>query len=205
MDRTSGLRSATARAVYRVRQFIHALTAPLALEEPEGVAEVLTPAQRALFDRMPAADRRHAFAVYRSLRDQGVRSSDLLAAALLHDVGKAALAPPIWVRIAVVLLERFTPRLLERLPSAQIELRDDVLSARETGGNKRLLLQRPVWPWEYLALYRDHAELGARWAEALGCSAQTVALIRRHHERLTSPQNEEDHLLILLQAADERA
>ncbi|MCX8067260.1 MAG: hypothetical protein N3B68_05505 [Anaerolineae bacterium] len=194
-----------ARILYRVRQFVHALTAPLALEEPEGVAEVLTPAQRALFDRMPAADRRHALGVYRFLREQGAHSPDLLAAALLHDVGKAALAPPIWVRVAVVLLERFAPRLLERLPLVQVEPQGHLSPAREERGNERLLLQRPVWPWEYLALYRDHAELGARWAEALGCSPQTVALIRRHHERLTSPQSEEDHLLILLQAADEQA
>lgn len=192
--RRPGLRSAMARILYRIRQFLHALTAPLAREDPEGVAEVLTLAQRALFDRMPAADRRHAWAVYRILKEQGIQSPDLLAAALLHDVGKAALAPPIWVRVVVVLLERFAPRLLERLPSA-----------RETGVNDRPFAWRPRRIVEYLALYRDHAELGARWAEAMGCSERTVALIRRHHERPSSPESEEDRLLALLQAADEQA
>lgn len=193
--RKPGLGHVLARTIYRARQFFHALTAPLVLEEPEGVDEVLTPAQRALLDRMPAADRRHAFAVYRMLREQGHRSPDLLAAALLHDLGKAALAPPIWVRVLVVLLERFAPRFLE-----------PPVPAREKGANRRRILQGPVGLADYLAQYRDHAELGARWAEATGCSPLTVALIRRHHERdVRMEESEENRLLALLQAADEQA
>lgn len=195
MDREPGPRPVLARMAYRARQFFHALTAPLGLEEPEGIAAVLTPSQRAFLDRMPAADRRHAFAVYRILREQGHRSPDLLAAALLHDLGKAALAPPIWVRVLVVLLERFAPRFLERLSPA-----------RGNEINGRRIFRRPARLMEYLAHYRDHAELGAQWAEALGCSPLTVALIRRHHERgVRAEESEENRLLALLQAADEQA
>ncbi len=170
------------QAAYRVRQFLAALTAPLVREDPDVVAEVLTPAQQALFRRMSAPDRRHALRVYRALMAQGSQRPDLLVAALLHDVGKAAGPPPLWVRVAVVLLERWAPRWLDRLGE----------------GDPR------GWRRPFM-VYQRHAEIGAEWAARAGCSPLTVALIRRHHESLISRESEEDRLLALLQEADGRA
>jgi hypothetical protein len=171
----------TRRAAYRVRQFLHALFAPWVTEDLQEVRRALTPAQWALFLRMPAPDRRHGLAVFRALRAQGVACPDLLVAALLHDVGKAEAAPALWLRVLTVLLERFAPRLLERW-------------AQEEGSR----WQRALW------LYRQHAVLGARQAAAAGCSSLTVALIRRHHEPGGEMTGEEEHLLALLQEADGR-
>ncbi len=168
------------RAAYRVRQFFRALTAWWVQEELSDIERVLTPAQQALFQRMLPADRRHALTVFRTLRARGVESADLLTAALLHDVGKAAAPPALWVRVAVVLLGRFAPRWLERM------------SAGEPTGWRRPFV-----------VYRRHAEQGAQWATEAGCSPLTVALIRRHEERLAMPDGEEDALLALLQEADE--
>jgi predicted HD phosphohydrolase len=170
------------QAAYRARQFLRALTARLAVEDLEEARRTLAPAQWELFSGMSAADRRHAVAVYRALGAQGARSPDLLVAALLHDVGKSLVPASLWVRVTVVLLERFVPHLLEGL------------SRGEARGWRRAFV-----------LYRRHAEVGAERAAQAGCSSCTVALILRHEERMDRPKGEEDRLLALLQAADGRS
>jgi hypothetical protein len=168
-----------ARVAYRVRQFFRVLTAPLAAESRCDVERVLTPAEWALFSRMSSADRRHGLAVYRELVARGAQSRDLLAAALLHDVGKADVPCLLGVRVAVVVTERFAPWLLERLS------REGVRGCRP------------------FVAYRRHAEVGAGWAAQAGCSPCAVALIRRHHEPIVQPRGREDLLLALLQEVDE--
>ncbi len=170
------------QTAYRVRQFFAALMAPLVRDDGDVAAKVLTPAQRALFRRMSPPDRRHALRVCEILAAQGPQPQDLLVAALLHDVGKAAGPPPLWVRVAVVLLERWAPRWLDRLSEGD----------------------PPGWRRPF-GVYRRHADIGAEWAAQAGCSPLAVALIRRHHDPLDSPGNEEDRLLALLQEADGRA
>jgi len=102
----------------------------------------------------------------------------LLAAALLHDVGKT---PPqggrlrLWHRVAVVLMRAFWPGLLERI-------------ARNQPGSWR----QPFY------VQGHHAEIGAELARQAGCSSITVALIRRHE----GLQRQADELLAALQAAD---
>jgi hypothetical protein len=170
------------RAVrYRVKQFLRALTARHAISEEwiEQAGQILTPEARRLFTQQPPQDQRHALAVYEALRQEGHTHQDLLAAALLHDVGKAATRLPAWRRGLFVLAERFLPGVLEQAIRGQ------------SGDWQRLL-----------ADYAGHAEIGARWAEEAGCSPATVTLIRRHEEQLETCQTEEDRLLLTLQAAD---
>lgn len=170
------------RAVrYRVKQFLRAVTARHAISEEriERTTRSLTPEARALFARQAPQDQRHALAVYEMLRQEGHTHQDLLAAALLHDVGKAATRLPAWRRGLFVLAEHFLPNVLQQAVH---------------GRSRR---------WKrLLADYAVHAEIGARWAEEAGCSPMTVTLIRRHEEQLEICQTEEDRLLLTLQAAD---
>ncbi|MDY6875396.1 MAG: hypothetical protein SWK90_04220 [Chloroflexota bacterium] len=166
-------------ARYRVKQFLWTLTARISEEEVEQAIRILTPEAQALFLRQAVQDQRHALVVYHALRQANHTNPQLLAAALLHDVGKAAARLPAWQRAALVLLEHLSPRLLARL------------SQGEARGWRRPFV-----------IHTRHPELGSRWAQDAGCSVLTVALIRRHQDRLTDCQTEEDQLLAALQAAD---
>jgi hypothetical protein len=167
------------RMAYRARQFVRALTAPLTDTGLKESAQVLTAPQRELFQRMSSADRRHANEALEVLQRHGPVPHDLMVAVLLHDVGKAAAPQPLWSRVAAVLFERFAPRPLERL------------SRGPSQGWRRAF-----------AVQRQHAEIGAEWAAAAGCSALTVSLIRRHHQVPHPEGSEEDRMLASLQAVD---
>lgn len=166
---------------YRVEQFLRALTARRVISEEriEHVARILPPEARALFARQAPEDQRHGLAVYDALRDGGHTCEALLAAALLHDVGKAAAQLTPWERGLFVLTERLAPRLLDSI-------------TRSEDRDWRGLISR----------YARHAEIGADWAEEAGCSPLTVELIRRHEEPLKECRTDVDRLLAALQTAD---
>jgi hypothetical protein len=162
-----------ARATYRSRQFFGAFRARLEEEERAEVAAHLTPAEQQLFYSMDLRDQRHALDVFRVLTSGGHRDASLLAAALLHDVGKGPIR--LWHRVAFVVLRAVSPGLLRRL-------------ARADDASWRGALARSL----------DHAERGAALAEAAGSTAETVRLIRLHRSATSG-----DAALALLQAADE--
>jgi len=64
---------------------------------------------------MSIADQRHSLRVCLGLRTRGCVEDDMLAAALLHDVGKAQDARLSGTRPAIVLAKRLPPALLTEL------------------------------------------------------------------------------------------
>ena len=120
--------------------------------ERAALAEWLTPAQLALFDGMPVADRRHGLDVVAALAAAGVDDRDVRLAGLFHDAGKGR-SIRVWHRVAWSLGELLGPwvhRLAGRVP----------------GGS------------EAMSRLRDHAERSAELAVAVGCPPRTGALIR---------------------------
>lgn len=167
------------RVRYRVQQFFAALQAHVAPAEVAALHGVLPPAALALFQQMPVADQRHSLDVYAALLRAGQRDADLLAAALLHDVAKAGHIR-IWHRVALVLLKAVAPgrRVLAWLARpAEV-------------GNLR-------YPF-YVSVH--HPALGARQAQAAGCSARTSWLIAHHQAPMTEVRGADPALLALLQA-----
>ncbi len=149
--------------VYRLWQvrrqlgFVPALTAKERLE----VARWLPASALPLFQSMSRADQQHALRVCVGLQARGCTDEEMLAAALLHDVGKAGGRVPFWARPAIVLGKRCAPRLLARL------------AAYPHAG-------QPGWS-QSLGYAWWHAEIGADMAAQAGLSERSVLYIRTHH------------------------
>ncbi len=167
-------------ARYRGRQLWSALRAHVESEERQLVGRYLSPPLQRLFDRLSMADQRHSLDVLYALCAKGYNDRDLLAAALLHDVGKAGVNLHLWQRVVIVLLQATWPALLEQLAWG------DPAS------------------WRYaFYLQREHPKIGARLAKEAGASPLTVELIRRHQVPLRQPgRSLEDKFLRVLQEAD---
>ncbi len=154
----------------RTRQFRAHLRASVTPGERAALVAWTSPAQRTMFDVMHVADRRHGLDVVVSLRTDRVSDPDVLIAGLLHDAGKGQTG--VWPRVAYSLGERYGP-----------------------------------WVWRAAAIVpgygsalerlHRHAERSAVLAEAAGCSARTVELIR-NQDAPTDPEFGE-----ILRLADE--
>lgn len=165
-------------ARYRMTQGLRALAGPIDPVERAAALTWLPPPARTAFLALPEAYQRHHLAVYRHLHQTGCQDTDVLAAALLHDIGKCDGAHQVrlWQRTAIVLLTPW-PWIIERLSRS------------------------PAAGWRYgFYLHHHHPALGARRAAALGCSPRTVALIAAHQDGDLA-----DAGLATLRAADDRA
>ena len=136
----------------KARQLGRHVVARVRPVERAALAEWLTPAQLALFDGMPVADRRHGLDVACALRAGGVSDPEVLLAGLLHDAGKGR-SIRLWHRVAWSLGELLGPWVHRG-------------AARLPGGD------------DAMARLRDHAERSAELARAAGSTERTAALIR---------------------------
>lgn len=124
------------------------------------VASVLRPAELALWRRMSNPDRRHAHGVARAVA-AGNDERAVVAAALLHDVGKVASGL--------------------RTPGRVVATVAGAVAGR------RRLAERPG----RFGRYARHPELGAAMLEAAGSDPLVVAWAREHHlaeDRWTVPR-----------------
>lgn len=78
----------TSSMIYRLQQLVRALTGRITAQEWQSAAGLLSAGELQLFRCMPRFDQRHCLDVMQTLRHAGHHDRSLLAAALLHDVGK---------------------------------------------------------------------------------------------------------------------
>ena len=176
----------TSRLLYRTRQFWQAISTRSSQVDLELISSILTPSQISLFNQMQASEQAHSLRVFRKLTSQEEQNTDLLVAALLHDVGKIRAPLRLWERVLIVLVRVICPGCIHKWGSAPSE---GSLSWRQT-----------------FVVAEQHPQWGAELAAQCGTSALAVELISRHQEQLTSSQvsgsSMEDSLLRKLQAVD---
>lgn len=172
---------AFSRAGYRLKQMWSALWARPAAGQLAAAKQFLNDSQYKLFQTMQPSEQAHALAVFTQLRAQGYADPDLLAAALLHDVGKTRIPLRPGERALVVLGKRFLPRQTAQWGAGGAD----------------------GWRRSFVVAAR-HPQWGAALAEASGASPRAVDLIRRHQDVIhTDFEEEETRLLAALQAVDD--
>lgn len=168
------------RLAYRTRQFWNTLPGSCRRVEIEMLLPHLPPSQIVLFRRMQPSEQTHAYQMFEQLNDSGQTDPDLLAAALLHDVGKVLVPLSLLDRVVIVLGKRFFQR-----------------RARRWSEGTPSRLRRPF------VVAAHHPDWGADLAEQAGASSRTVDLIRRHQDPASpNPGSRTECLLAALQAAD---
>jgi hypothetical protein len=157
-----------ALVAYRLKQVYQQLgfVSPLIYGDYAEIERWLPASALPLFQTMSPADQQHCLRVCRGLRARGCDELDMLAAALLHDVGKAQGRVPFWTRPAIVIGKRLAPSLLQRT------LLDPDKLEQDQGHSWRRSLS---YAWY-------HAEVGARLASAVGLSERAVLYIQTHHQ-----------------------
>lgn len=170
------------RPLYRVQQFWQALFARPTRPGIERARQVLSPPLMALFEAQQASQQAHCLRILEMLQASGAEHPDLLAAALLHDIGKNRYSLRVWERVLIVLVQALLPGRMQAWGQG------------EAAGWRRAFVvaaRHPAW--------------GAEMAQAAGCTPLTMALIRRHQETLPEPPlTLEDQLLLKLQQYDDR-
>lgn len=166
---------------YRIRQFWNLIRAkPLPESAKKNVAAILSPAELVLFEKQVASDRMHSYRVLRTLQGAGEDDRRLLAAALLHDVGKSQVKTTVVGRVIGAAGEKLFP-----------------WHAVRWGGSGQGRWRRPF------VIRRQHAQWGAALAEEADSDPTTIRLIRYHQDRASVLDDpEERQLLERLQWAD---
>lgn len=125
------------------------------------IADVLSERELALFQRYSLEDQWHSYCVLCTLKAAGYTHPDLLAAALLHDVGKMRLPLSIWERSLIVLAQFLLPR-----------------KTSAWGQGQARGWRRPF------VVKASHPAWGADMARAAGSRPLTIALICHHQDNL---------------------
>jgi putative nucleotidyltransferase with HDIG domain len=168
------------QARHRVGQFFLYLRAQPTPEDEASVKAVLPPALLALFHRQSPGEQKHSLKVMRWLADKAPHQTELLQAALLHDVGKSLAPINLVERVEAVLVRWLLPGPYARWAEAP-----------PRGWRKPFVtaVKHPAW--------------GADLAAQAGAPPLVVNLIRRHQDPEGAPVvTEEDRLLELLQQAE---
>ena len=169
------------RLFYRAQQFFGGVLARVSDDDRHEADAVLNPPAREWFHSLPRDLQWHGVQVMHDLQRAGVDRSNVLAAALLHDAGKAEGPNGPLVRTLIVLARRLAPGWSARRQE---------IDYREARGIDRAL-----------AIACQHPAIAAEKAAACGCDPVTIDLIRNHQD---TDRGKGDALLQLFQQVDDR-
>jgi hypothetical protein len=169
------------RIFYRARQFFGGLFAQVSDADVREAEAILNPAACAWFRSLPRDGQWHGLRVMHDLQCASIDRPEVLAAALLHDAGKAEGPNGPLVRAFIVLARHLAP---------DWSAHRSQLDYREAQGLDRVL-----------AIASQHPEIAAEKAAACGCDPVTIDLIRYHQD---TARGKTDPLLHLFQQVDDQ-
>ena len=169
------------RRFYRFRQFFGGVFARVSDADRREADAVLNPAARAWFQSLPRDLQWHGLQVMHDLQRAGVDRSEVLAAALLHDAGKAEGPNGPLVRTFSVLARHLAPAWSARRKA---------IAYRSARGIDRVL-----------AIAYQHPQIAAERAAQCGCDPVTIDLIRYHQD---DARGQTDPVLQLFQQVDDQ-
>lgn len=156
--------------MYRVKQFLWALTAYLTKQDKLFLEEYITEEERKLFYRMPVYEQKHCIKVARDVeelsRERGVYSKKLVVVALFHDIGKTYKPlNPINKSIMV---------LADKLTRGKIRKYTNIKKIR---------------------VYYEHGKLGEEILGSHGYDERFLYLVKEHHNNDLIEKDEELEIL----------
>ena len=183
--------------LYRTKQFWQAYKSSPLPEDLEMAQAALTPVQMELFRTMQPSEQAHSLRVYIDLlsvtdKDHLPQQGDLLAAALLHEVGKSQRPLRIHERVIIVLGRAIFPNAVKHWGQEETNIDGDNSDGLGI-----------TWYKVPFVVAELHPRWGASLAGEAGVSPLTASLIRNHQNfSVQNPVTLEEQLLIRLQTAD---
>lgn len=148
-------------AIHRLSQGIGALFAFARSPDLERAQRYLSPCEYDAFRSMARSEQLHSLHVLeRVLSTDPAAPKALLAAALLHDVGKSRYRLSVWQKTLAVIIEAIAPRLSRRL-----------------GDDESLGFARAPF-----IVRRHHAQWGGEILRSCGSDEDVIWLVERHQE-----------------------
>ena len=171
------------RILYRFKQYRQAVKSNLTFSDVEFVRQYLTKPEQVLFYRMRVFDQKHALLMAQKFlsKQEGyswVDKPKFMRAALMHDIGKAYVGIPLYIRGLFVVLSN---------------INDGALLARYAKQDAKFEV------WKYLYVMLHHGEIGAKMLEEIEDDKEIVQVARFHHQK---PEPKESALLPIVRELD---
>lgn len=143
------------KMLYRIQQFIKAITAKVSEEEKQWISQQLSKAECELFFKLKVHEQRHCIDVAKVLSVNPRENHEMIRLGLLHDIGKIKYPLNPIEKSIIVLLDQLTKGKIQRMTSLKI-----------------------------VKCYYEHAEIGYELLKALAQYDETfLERVRRHHSQ----------------------
>ncbi|GAA0182640.1 HD domain-containing protein [Clostridium sediminicola] len=156
--------------IYRIKQFIWALSAHITQSDEEFLKEYLNKNEINLFNKMSIMDKKHSINTARDVKkicmNKQINSIMLIRVALLHDIGKSEYKLNVIEKSIVVILNKFSKGKIKKYSNIKC-----------------------------IDIYYNHASIGYEMLKQFNYSELFLFLIKNHHNSDIISNKEELQIL----------
>jgi putative nucleotidyltransferase with HDIG domain len=142
--------------LYRIKQFIWAITANLNLQDKEFIKYYLTDYELKLFNKLPVYEKKHSIKVAYDIKkfcekEKKYDKNFLIKLALLHDIGKICNALNVVQKCIMVILDKITAKKLSKFTKIKI-----IDTYYNHGLKGYYILKKYDYSYKFLYLVKNH-------------------------------------------------